>query len=40
MARGPDGSWPCDVGPGRDFSTAAATLILAITYGYLPIFQR
>ncbi|MAE75768.1 MAG: prenyltransferase [Planctomycetes bacterium] len=38
--QGPDGSWPCDVGPGRDFSTAAATLILAIPYGYLPIFQR
>ncbi len=34
------GSWPCEVGPGRAFSTAVATLILQIPYQYLPIFQR
>jgi hypothetical protein len=36
----PDGSWPCEVGPGEAFSTAVATLILQIPYQYLPIFQR
>ena len=28
--QGRDGSWPCEVGPGRAFSTAVATLILQI----------
>lgn len=36
----PDGSWPCEVGPGQGFSTAVATLVLQIPYQYLPIFQR
>jgi hypothetical protein len=36
----PDGSWPCRVGPGDEFATAVATLILQIPFQYLPIFQR
>jgi hypothetical protein len=36
----PDGSWPCEVGPGPVFGTAVATLILQIPFQYLPIFQR
>jgi hypothetical protein len=36
----PDGTWPCDVGPGPAFSTAVACLILEIPYRFLPIFQR
>ena len=36
----PDGSWPCEYGPGDAFATAVATLILQIPYQYLPIFQR
>lgn len=35
-----DGSWYNDVGPGDEFSTAVATLILLIPRQYLPIFQR
>ncbi len=35
-----NGSWSCRVGPGQNFATAVATLILAIPYQYLPIFQR
>jgi Squalene-hopene cyclase C-terminal domain/Prenyltransferase and squalene oxidase repeat len=35
-----DGSWPNHTGPGTNFSTAVATLILSIPYQYLPIFQR
>ena len=35
-----DGSWDCSIGPGKNFATAVATLILAIPYQYLPIFQR
>jgi len=38
--RSPDGSWPNDTGPGRNFATAMAVLILEIPYRYLPIFQR
>ncbi|MHC5064767.1 MAG: prenyltransferase/squalene oxidase repeat-containing protein, partial [Planctomycetota bacterium] len=38
--RRPDGSWPCNTGPGEAFATAIATLILQIPYQYLPIFQR
>jgi len=36
----PDGSWPNHVGPGPNFATAVATLILQIPYRFLPIFQR
>ncbi|HHI79210.1 MAG TPA: prenyltransferase [Planctomycetes bacterium] len=36
----PNGSWACDIGPGSNFGTAVATLILAIPYRYLPIIQR
>jgi hypothetical protein len=35
-----DGSWPNETGPGPEFGTAVATLILQIPYQYLPIFQR
>jgi hypothetical protein len=35
-----DGSWPNRTGPGEDFGTAMAVLILEIPYRYLPIFQR
>lgn len=35
-----DGSWPNDVGPGPQFGTAVACLILQIPKEYLPIFQR
>lgn len=35
-----DGSWSCATGPGTNFATAVATLILAIPFQYLPIFQR
>ncbi len=35
-----DGAWPNREGPGKNFSTAIATLILEIPYRYLPIFQR
>lgn len=34
------GSWECRTGPGRNFATAVAVLILSIEYKYLPIFQR
>lgn len=36
----PGGNWKNNVGPGPDFATAVATLILQIPYRYLPIFQR
>ena len=35
-----DGSWECRIGPGSTFATSIATLVLAIPYQYLPIFQR
>ncbi len=35
-----DGKWPCRVGPGHEFSTAVATLVLQIPLQFLPIFQR
>ncbi len=35
-----DGSFPCRIGPGEAFSTAAGAVILSLPYGYLPIFQR
>ena len=39
-AQDADGSLPCTVGPGREFSTAVGAIILSLPYGYLPIFQR
>lgn len=36
----PDGSFPCRTGPSDTFSTAVASIILSLPYGYLPIFQR
>ncbi len=36
----PDGSWDCNIGPGPNFGTAVATLILAVPFRYLPIVQR
>ncbi len=35
-----DGSWPNRVGPGDEFSTAVACLLLQLPKQYLPIFQR
>jgi hypothetical protein len=35
-----NGSFPNRVGPGENFSTAMAVLILEIPYRFLPIFQR
>jgi hypothetical protein len=35
-----NGSFPCITGPGEAFSTAIASVILSLPYGYLPIFQR
>lgn len=35
-----DGSWPNETGPGPEFGTAVACLILQIPREYLPIFQR
>ncbi len=35
-----DGSWPNQTGPGSNFGTAVAVLILEIPYRFLPIFQR
>ncbi|MFT7462765.1 MAG: hypothetical protein ACI9EF_001107 [Pseudohongiellaceae bacterium] len=34
------GAFPCRTGPGEAFSTAVASIILSLPYGYLPIFQR
>lgn len=36
----PDGSWPNSVGPGEDFGTAMACLLLRVPAQYLPIFQK
>ncbi|MGE3171036.1 MAG: prenyltransferase/squalene oxidase repeat-containing protein [Planctomycetota bacterium] len=36
----PDGSWVNDCGPGDEFSTAVACLLLQLPRQYLPIFQR
>lgn len=38
--QGTDGRWINSVGPGDEFSTAVACLILSIPQQYLPIFQR
>ena len=35
-----DGSWPNDVGPGRNFATAVACIVLQVPFRYLPILQR
>ncbi len=35
-----EGSWPNAPGPGRNYATATACLILQIPKEYLPIFQR
>lgn len=35
-----DGSWPNSVGPGDEFSTAMACLLLRVPAQYLPIFQK
>ncbi|RMH04658.1 MAG: prenyltransferase [Planctomycetota bacterium] len=35
-----DGSWPNQVGPGRNYGTATACLLLQIPREYLPIFER
>lgn len=41
LREGPEyGSWTCEVGPGSTFGTAVGTLILAIPFQYLPIFQK
>ena len=36
----PDGSWRNRVGPGDEFSTAVACILLQMPRQYLPIFQR
>jgi len=36
----PTGAWQNAYGPGANFATAVATLVLQIPYRYLPIFQR
>ncbi len=36
----PDGRWRGEVGPGDEFATAVACLLLALPQQYLPIFQR
>jgi hypothetical protein len=36
----PDGSWRGEVGPGDEFATAVACLLLSLPQQYLPIFQR
>jgi hypothetical protein len=35
-----DGSWSNDVGPGRNFATAVALIVLQVPFRYLPILQR
>jgi hypothetical protein len=35
-----DGSWPNNYGPGRNFATAVALIVLQTPYRYLPILQR
>ena len=36
----PDGRWRGEVGPGDEFATAVACLLLSLPQQYLPIFQR
>ena len=35
-----DGNWINDPGPGNEFATAVAAIILQVPYKYLPILQR
>lgn len=35
-----EGAWPNPVGPGRNFSTAVACIVLQVPFRYLPILQR
>jgi hypothetical protein len=35
-----DGSWPNPYGPGANFATAVALIVLQTPYRYLPILQR
>ena len=39
-SQAPDGSWPNDVGPGKNFATAVALIVLQVPFRYLPILQR
>ncbi|MBL8756668.1 MAG: terpene cyclase/mutase family protein [Planctomycetes bacterium] len=39
-AQRPDGSWRNDTGPGDEFATAMACILLQMPKQYLPIFQR
>ncbi len=39
-AQSAEGTFPCRIGPGEEFSTAVGAIILSLPYGYLPIFQR
>jgi hypothetical protein len=36
----PAGNWDNFVGPGENFATAVAVIILQVPFNYLPIFQR
>jgi hypothetical protein len=40
FGQGADGSWPNTYGPGRNFATAIALIVLQTPYRYLPILQR
>ncbi|MSR46154.1 MAG: prenyltransferase [Planctomycetes bacterium] len=40
FSQGKDGAWPNPVGPGRNFSTAVACIVLQVPFRYLPILQR
>ena len=35
-----EGAWPNRVGPGPNFATAIACIVLQVPYRYLPILQR
>jgi hypothetical protein len=40
LMQDPDGSWPNATGPGSNYSTATACLLLQLPREYLPIFER
>ncbi len=40
FSQGKDGAWPNPVGPGRNFATAVACIVLQVPFRYLPILQR
>ncbi len=40
FAQAADGSWPNEVGPGSNFATAIALIVLQVPFRYLPILQR